>query len=330
MNLFGRGAAALALSVGVLGGALAQVPIGPPPPPVAPHGPVVAPAKHLIGPAGVAAVVNGQPITKTQVMDLAYQLGGPDVLERLINNTLVEQEAKKENIVVTPAEIDQRIAQIRQQLAQSPQHVTLEALLAQSHETLTNFRESQRLYLDADKMVVKSLPPVNMVHVRHLLVLTGNPANSPMLKPHTDAEAQAIIAKAQADLKSGMTFDAVAKKYSEDPSNKDKGGDLGLLGPQGLYNTTLPGQTFTPVDPTFQAAALALHKGEVTPTAVKSVFGYHLIQAVSTSASPLDAQEKASYAAAISAAQQSQLQQAIPPFLQNLRQKAKISNYLAP
>lgn len=327
---FRRSALSLAFSLSSIGAALAQVPIGPPPsPPTAP--PVaIRPAKHLIGPPGVAAVVNGQTITKAQVETLAFQLGGPEILDRLINNMLVDQEAKRLGITTTPAEIDQRLAEVKQQIAKSPQGGSLDTLLSQNHETMANFRDSLRLRLEADKISAKTLPAITLVHVRHLLVLNNNPGGGATLKVHTDAEAKDLIAKAQAELKSGKSFDEVAKKYSEDPSNKDKGGDLGILGPMGLYNPQVPGQPFTPVDPAFSKAALALKKGETTPTPVKSVYGYHLIQAVSTSSAPLNAQEKAEYAAAASAAQQAELQQQVPALLQSLRQRAKISNYLVP
>lgn len=299
----------------------AQIPIGPPPPPPpsvpAPPAPAKPPAKHIPGPPGVAAVVNGEKIPLAQVQQLALQLGGADILERLINNALVDQEAKKAGITVTPAEINARLAQIKQQIARQPQGGSLDTLLAQSHETMANFKDSLRLRLEADKLMSKKLPPIVAVHARHILVLTTVPPGSPNVKPHSDEDAKKLIAKAQDELKSGKSWDEVCKKYSEDPSNKDKGGDLGVIA------------TGQPYDPTFLNAALSLKKGQVTPEPVKSMYGYHLIKVDSTSAAPTP-EDKQALAAAVNAARQQMLQNSLPAYLEKLRQTAKVVNYLTP
>lgn len=297
----------------------AQIPIGPPPPP--PSAPVVptpaAPlAKHIPGPPGVAAVVNGEKISLPQVQQLAMQLHGADTLELLINNTLVDQEAKKENITVTPAEINARLVQIKQQIAQQPGN-NLDTLLAQSHMTMANFKDSLRLRLEADKLMSKKLPPIVAVHARHILVLTTVPPGSPNVKPHSDEDARKLIAKAQEDLKNGKSWDEVCKKYSEDPSNKDKGGDLGIIA------------TGQPYDPTFLNAALSLKKGQVTPEPVKSMYGYHLIKVDSTSVNPTP-EDKQPLAAAVNAARQQMLQNSLQAYLEKLRQSAKVVSYLTP
>lgn len=299
----------------------AQIPIGPPPPPPpsvpAPPAPAKPPAKHIPGPPGVAAVVNGEKIPLAQVQQLALQLGGADILERLINNALVDQEAKKAGITVTPAEINARLVQIKQQIARQPQGGSLDTLLAQSHETMANFKDSLRLRLEADKLMSKKLPPIVAVHARHILVLTTVPPGSPNVKPHSDEDAKKLIAKAQDELKSGKSWDEVCKKYSEDPSNKDKGGDLGVIA------------TGQPYDPTFLNAALSLKKGQVTPEPVKSMYGYHLIKVDSTSAAPTP-EDKQALAAAVNAARQQMLQNSLPAYLEKLRQTAKVVNYLTP
>lgn len=299
----------------------AQIPIGPPPPPPpsvpAPPAPAKPPAKHIPGPPGVAAVVNGEKIPLAQVQQLALQLGGADILERLINNALVDQEAKKAGITVTPAEINARLVQIKQQIARQPQGGSLDTLLAQSHETMANFKDSLRLRLEADKLMSKKLPPIVAVHARHILVLTTVPPGSPNVKPHSDEDARKLIAKAQDELKSGKPWDEVCKKYSEDPSNKDKGGDLGVIA------------TGQPYDPTFLNAALSLKKGQVTPEPVKSMYGYHLIKVDSTSAAPTP-EDKQALAAAVNAARQQMLQNSLPAYLEKLRQTAKVVNYLTP
>jgi peptidyl-prolyl cis-trans isomerase SurA len=64
----------------------------------------------------------------------------------------------------------------------------------------------------------------------------------------------------------GESFKAMAKTYSEDYGNKDKGGDLGYW-------------KKTDLDPDYVAAAMKLDSGQVSPI-VKTQFGYHLIQMI--------------------------------------------------
>ncbi len=76
-------------------------------------------------------------------------------------------------------------------------------------------------------------------------------------------KAEEVIGK----LKQGADFAALAKEYSTDPSNKDKGGDLGLV------------NASTEFVPEFKQAALALEPGQYTQKPVKSTYGYHVIKA---------------------------------------------------
>ena len=75
---------------------------------------------------------------------------------------LVDQEAKRLGITTTPAEIDQRLAEVKQQIAKSPQGGSLDTLLSQNHETMANFRDSLRLRLEADKISAKTLPAITI------------------------------------------------------------------------------------------------------------------------------------------------------------------------
>ena len=101
----------------------------------------------------------------------------------------------------------------------------------------------------------------NRVHVEHILLMTvGN---------KTDAEVEEIKKKAEDVLKqarSGAKFEDLAKKYTEDPGTKDKGGDLGWL---------VQGQTV----PEFEKAAFGLQKGQISDL-VRTQYGFHIIKAI--------------------------------------------------
>jgi len=98
----------------------------------------------------------------------------------------------------------------------------------------------------------------NRVHAQHILFMTVG---------KTDAEVDEIKKKAEDALKQakkGAKFDELAKKYSEDPGTKEKGGDLGWL---------VQGQTV----PEFERTAFALQPGSMSDL-VKTQYGFHIIK----------------------------------------------------
>ena len=98
----------------------------------------------------------------------------------------------------------------------------------------------------------------NRVHAEHILLMTVG---------KTDAEIEEIHQKAEDVLKQakkGTNFEELAKKYSEDPGSKDKGGDLGWL---------MQGQTV----PEFEKTAFGLEKGKISDL-VKTQYGFHIIK----------------------------------------------------
>jgi peptidyl-prolyl cis-trans isomerase D len=99
----------------------------------------------------------------------------------------------------------------------------------------------------------------NRVHAEHILLMTVN--------AKTDAEIEEVRKKAEDVLKQaqkGANFEELAKKYSEDPGSKDKGGDLGWL---------TQGQTV----PEFEKTAFSLEKGKLSGL-VKTQYGFHIIK----------------------------------------------------
>jgi peptidyl-prolyl cis-trans isomerase D len=98
----------------------------------------------------------------------------------------------------------------------------------------------------------------NRVHVEHILFMTVG---------KTDAEVEEIKKKAEdvlKQVKKGEKFEDLAKKYSEDPGSKDKGGDLSWI---------TQGQTV----PEFEKTAFSLSPGQVSDL-VKTQYGFHIIK----------------------------------------------------
>ena len=99
----------------------------------------------------------------------------------------------------------------------------------------------------------------NRVHVDHILLMTVGKTPAEVEEIHQKAED---VLK-QAD-KKGANLEELAKKYSEDPGTKDKGGDLGWI---------TQGQTV----PEFEKVAFSLPKGSISDL-VKTQYGFHIIK----------------------------------------------------
>ena len=97
------------------------------------------------------------------------------------------------------------------------------------------------------------------VKTRHILIASKAGADAA-----TDAAAKAKAQDVLKQVQAGGNFAALAKKYSDDPGTKDKGGELVLMPTASL-------------DPAYAKAAMALNPGQ-TSGLVKSAFGYHIIQ----------------------------------------------------
>ncbi|HXM96808.1 MAG TPA: peptidyl-prolyl cis-trans isomerase [Candidatus Dormibacteraeota bacterium] len=98
----------------------------------------------------------------------------------------------------------------------------------------------------------------NRVHVQHILFMTVG---------KSDAEIEEVRKTADDVLKQGKKgakFDDLAKKYSQDPGTKDKGGDLGWI---------TQGQTV----PEFEKTAFSLEKGQIS-NLVRTQYGFHIIK----------------------------------------------------
>ncbi len=105
---------------------------------------------------------------------------------------------------------------------------------------------------------IKNYQVPNRFHVQHILLMTVG---------KTDAEVEEIRKRAEDVLKpakKGAKFDELARKYSEDPGSKDKGGDLGWL---------VEGQTVA----AFQKTALTQPIGTISDL-VKTEYGFDIIK----------------------------------------------------
>ena len=126
-----------------------------------------------------------------------------------------------------------------------------------------------RAYYDAHKDEFRT---PERVRVRHILLQTVGKSSG---------EVEKIKAKAQDLLKqirAGANFADLAKKYSEDPGSKDKGGEYGWM---------TRGQTVK----NFETTAFSLKPGQISDL-VTTEYGFHIIQVEEKEAAGLQPFEK--------------------------------------
>lgn len=108
------------------------------------------------------------------------------------------------------------------------------------------------------------------VHVRHILLMTIDPATRLPLATNTVAAKRKQIEDLHKQILDGADFAELAKKYSEDPGSKENGGELPLF-------ARASADPYHAMVPEFEAAAFALKTNTVSDV-VTTQYGYHLIK----------------------------------------------------
>jgi peptidyl-prolyl cis-trans isomerase C len=205
------------------------------------------------------------------------------IIDNLIIEELLAQKEKQSNIDVNQAELD---GIINKQAAE--QNLTLDefkALLKAYGTTFSEYQQAVRKRLMFDKLMeiqftdklpkpteeqmkayyddnIQQFQKPEALHAKHILVAFGKDVNDPNKdRALAKAKAQNILKS----IKSGTSFEELAKENSDCPSGKN-GGDLGTQ-PKGS------------LVPDFEKAAYALKPGQVSDI-VQTQFGYHIIKLV--------------------------------------------------
>lgn len=253
------------------------------------------------------ATVNGEPISRSAFEDkLASSPGARNTLQQMVQETLILQYAKKNNITVTDDEIVSRENDLK---ANFPNGSWDEMLKARGL-TEDDVREALKEQIILDK-ALQSRVTVTPAQVKSYFDKNHGAFDKPeqIKARHILVKDLATAQKVEAALKSGQNFADVAKQYSIDPGSKDKGGELGFF---------RRGQMV----PAFDQVAFSLKVGQISAP-VKSPFGYHVIQVEA-----IQPAEKATLASATpritEMLRQQQEAPLIQPFLQGLQQAAQI------
>lgn len=216
---------------------------------------LASPAGHAAEPglpAGTIAVVNGQPLSRGLIDELARarQAGGapPEMLERrrmlddLVNMELSSQRAQASGVAARP--------QTRAELELADKTLLGQRLLQQmAAEMKIDDAELQARY--------RTLVANVEIDANHILV-------------KDEAAARELIAQ----LQRGASFTALARKHSLDAETRERGGALGFLSADAVVKP-------------FAAAARALKPGQITTEPMQTEFGWHVIRLNATRTGPL-------------------------------------------
>jgi len=254
-----------------------------------------------------AATVDGQPILMKDVTAKCIASDGPRCTNMLVESYVVDRECKRRGITATKAEIDAHVANLAKQIAPH----TMEEALQVHHTTLAQLRHDFEQQIKRAKLVEDQVAPVKMVHCRVILVKETQDPSQATPQPAslmTPTPARSEIANIQAQLKAGADFAELAKQHAVDGTD----GDIGVLFP-GIQQ----------MDTAVLNAGLDLKTGQVTPEPVKTVDGWCLVQAVSTSDDHPKTEDPA-YATALSTYKEQEAQMREPEFIMNLIKKSKV------
>ena len=172
--------------------------------------------------------------------DLTVEQMTDQVLWRLVNNLLVDDAAKKYGVTVEDKDVQTLKAQMLQQFKDE----------AAANEELT-----MRYGWDMSVYEKKVMRPFILQ-----TKLAQKLKDDPKVKEDLKTKAEKVLE----EVKNGGDFAELAKEYNTD-STGERGGDLGWFGKGDMV-------------PEFEKAAYSLKKGEVYPTLVESVYGYHIIK----------------------------------------------------
>jgi peptidyl-prolyl cis-trans isomerase SurA len=259
-------------------------------------------------PAGVAAAVNGRPITYEKV-EQTYRTQYPQVPEganadlvqsqklellgSLVTNEIMLQRAERLGLQAVDADVDAEITKMKapytkeefdKQLAarhmsvddlkaQVRQKLTVDKLIAKeitSHITITDADVAN--FYNANKASFNLAEP--QVHLAQIVVTPlpdPNVRNLKGSKAQNETEAKQKVTDIERRIKErGEDFAMLATNFSEDTNTAPNGGDMGFL----------PESTLEKASPDLRRMVMSLQPGAVSPI-IHTQDGYRILKLIS-------------------------------------------------
>jgi len=280
---------------------------------------VSAQVDHMINQRGL----NSGGITQPAVYEQLQQ----DVVERLITQELLWQEAQRRGVIASDADVDEQLDDMKSGFESE------QAFLFQIKAggfTEKAYREDIRQQRSVQQMIAGELAKEVAVsdeeiqefyneNIKQMTVPEAIRARHILVKLAADDEAARVaaqdrIAAIQKELQDGADFVTLATERSDAPS-APKGGDLGYFA---------RGQMVAP----FEDAAFALQPGE-TSDIVETQFGFHIIRLEDRrEAQAVPVEEAAERISAYLT--QGKLQSAVEDLVDDLHASAEIENAFSP
>ncbi|NUL81660.1 MAG: peptidylprolyl isomerase [Armatimonadetes bacterium] len=298
------GLAAIALSAVAQPGTGGQPGAQPPadqPKPVIPDMPKTSPP--LPDPKKVVATVNGAQITAEEVARMAFEWAAAEIIDEIILQRLVEEDAKKLGIAIDDAEIDKKyMASLENAARNVPPNMTLPDFLKRNRFPASRLYSRTRTQHLAEKAVERQLNLDEFVQYRQIVFRI--PGSTPEEQNNNAVEVEKKANEVHKMLTDGLDFGEAAKVHSEDQFSKDKGGLMDFQPMQFLM-------------PELQEKLKSMKPGDFSAP-YKSLQGYMIIklEKLGSQATPAE----------METIKQTGVRLKIGEYIQNLQSTAKITN----
>jgi foldase protein PrsA len=189
-------------------------------------------------------------ITKEELYQSMKEKYGEQALQELLY-----QKVLAENYEVTDKEVEEKVAELKEELGENFELVLQQNQLKDEEE----LKEVLKDQLLMEKAALKD------VKVSEEEVKKRYEEYKPEIKAsHILVEDEKTAQEVKKKLDEGAKFEDLAKEYSQDPGSAAQGGDLGFFGPGKMV-------------PEFEEAAYGLEVNKISEP-VKSQHGFHIIK----------------------------------------------------
>lgn len=223
----------------------------------------VRPRPELQTMEGIRAwVINGQEIPVARIEELAAAYHGPYVLQDLVAETLLQQEAARKGITLSEQDVQQTMSGLREQLGVRSE-VAFDSYLRSQNATPQWFHDKARAYalmkkVLADQVYVSDREVEAFYRRNQELYRRADTVAYRLMAFQDKAGAEAALA----EVKRGKSFEEVAKATAGTSDERARAGEVQY------YESGLPG-----LPPELATALLAAPLNQVTgPVAVMGGF----------------------------------------------------------